>query len=85
MSLRLDGKNALITGAASGIGRASAIRFAEEGANVAVADRNLSAAEETATAGAQTRAGKASRFRLTSAIPLKSMRWLSEPSKSWVD
>jgi NAD(P)-dependent dehydrogenase (short-subunit alcohol dehydrogenase family) len=48
MSLRLDGKNALITGAASGIGRASAIRFAEEGANVAVADRNLSAAEETA-------------------------------------
>jgi NAD(P)-dependent dehydrogenase (short-subunit alcohol dehydrogenase family) len=50
MSLRLDGKNALITGAASGIGRASAIRFAEEGANVAVADRNLAAAEETAAA-----------------------------------
>jgi NAD(P)-dependent dehydrogenase (short-subunit alcohol dehydrogenase family) len=48
MSLRLDGKNALITGAASGIGRASALRFAEEGANVAVADRNLAAAEETA-------------------------------------
>src|SRR6202035_4462852 len=48
MSLRLDGKNALITGAASGIGRASAIRFAEEGANVAVADRNLAASEETA-------------------------------------
>jgi NAD(P)-dependent dehydrogenase (short-subunit alcohol dehydrogenase family) len=50
MSLRLDGKNALITGAASGIGRASAIRFAEEGANVAVADRNLAASEETAAA-----------------------------------
>src|SRR3984957_18609384 len=50
MSLRLDGKSALITGAASGIGRASAIRFAEEGANVAVADRNASAAEETAGA-----------------------------------
>jgi NAD(P)-dependent dehydrogenase (short-subunit alcohol dehydrogenase family) len=48
MSLRLDGKSALITGGASGIGRASAIRFAEEGAHVAVADRNLAAAEETA-------------------------------------
>jgi NAD(P)-dependent dehydrogenase (short-subunit alcohol dehydrogenase family) len=50
VSLRLDGKNALITGAASGIGRASAIRFAEEGANVCVADRQIAAAEETAAA-----------------------------------
>lgn len=33
-----DGQAALITGAASGIGRAIAIRFAEEGANVVVAD-----------------------------------------------
>jgi NAD(P)-dependent dehydrogenase (short-subunit alcohol dehydrogenase family) len=48
MSLRLEGKNALITGGASGIGRATAVRFAEEGANVFVADRHLAAAEETA-------------------------------------
>lgn len=48
MSLRLDGKNFLVTGGASGIGRASALRFAEEGANVCVADRQVKAAEETA-------------------------------------
>ncbi|MBX0295685.1 SDR family oxidoreductase [Haloarcula nitratireducens] len=35
---RLADQTALITGAASGIGRAIAIRFAEEGANVVVAD-----------------------------------------------
>ena len=37
---RLDAKVAVITGAASGIGRASAIRFAAEGASVVVADVN---------------------------------------------
>jgi 3-oxoacyl-[acyl-carrier protein] reductase len=38
MSERLEGKVAFITGAASGIGRAQAIRFAREGAAVVVAD-----------------------------------------------
>ena len=38
MAGRLDGKVAVITGAASGIGRASARRFAAEGAHVVVAD-----------------------------------------------
>lgn len=50
MAGRLEGKNAIVTGGASGIGRATAVRFAEEGANVVVADLNPDRAAETAAA-----------------------------------
>jgi NAD(P)-dependent dehydrogenase (short-subunit alcohol dehydrogenase family) len=44
---RLSGKQALVTGAGSGIGRASAIRFAQEGARVLVVGRSQENIDET--------------------------------------
>lgn len=45
---RLEGKVAVITGTAGGIGRASALRFAEEGACILGADVSVDANDETA-------------------------------------
>jgi len=42
---RFSGKTALVTGAASGIGRATALRLAGEGANVVIADINADAGD----------------------------------------
>jgi NAD(P)-dependent dehydrogenase (short-subunit alcohol dehydrogenase family) len=47
---RLDDRVAVVTGSATGIGRAIAIRLAEEGARVVVADRKIELGEETVKA-----------------------------------
>ncbi|MBI5946695.1 MAG: SDR family oxidoreductase [Chloroflexi bacterium] len=60
---KLEGKVALITGAGSGIGRASALCFHDEGAAVMCADINLEGARDTAAAISE-HGGKAAAIRL---------------------
>ena len=52
--MKLEGKVALITGAGSGIGQAIALRFAGEGADIAVNDIDPTSAENTAGAVRKT-------------------------------
>ncbi len=47
LSRSIEGKVALVTGSASGMGRATAYLFADEGAKVAILDLNAEAVEET--------------------------------------
>jgi NAD(P)-dependent dehydrogenase (short-subunit alcohol dehydrogenase family) len=60
---RLEGRVALVTGAASGIGRATEVRMAEEGATVVVTDVQDEAGEQTAAA-IRDRGGSASYLQL---------------------
>lgn len=61
---RLDGRRALVIGAGSGIGRESALALAAHGAEVICADRDLAAAEQTATNGPESVDGPLTAYRL---------------------
>ena len=58
---RFQGKTVIVTGGGGGIGGATARRFAAEGANVAVYDMNMDAAEKVA-AGIRAAGGQATAF-----------------------
>ena len=46
--MRLENKKAFVTGASRGIGKAIALAYADEGADVAITDRRTESLEETA-------------------------------------
>ncbi len=61
--MRLTGKVSIITGAGQGIGRATALKFAREGAKVALCDINLEGVAETVKA-IEAAGGEAAAFRI---------------------
>ena len=77
MNGRLDGKVSLITGTASGMGRAAALKFAQEGALVIGCDLNEAGNKET------IRLVEAAGFTMTGMAPVD----LSDPdvAKAWVE
>jgi len=62
---RLDGRVAIVTGGASGIGRATVLRFLAEGARVVVADMNESTGKETLELAAEDGFAEHVRFART--------------------
>jgi 3-oxoacyl-[acyl-carrier protein] reductase len=71
--MELEGKVAIVTGAGSGQGRATALLFASAGAKVVAADINLEGAEQTAEMVNQARPGHAAAIRC-------DVSWLDDAS-----
>src|SRR5574340_1002785 len=72
--MKLEGRVALVTGAGSGIGRAIAQRFTEEGARVIVNDVDLAAAQKTVDGmDARREQGEAVKADVSSSAEVKAM------------
>src|SRR2546421_9564939 len=80
--MRLNDKVAIVTGAASGIGKATAINFAREGARVMCADINVDGAQATARQIADT-SGEAESIRADVSLEEDVQAMIAETVKRW--
>ncbi len=76
--MRFSGKTAVVTGAASGIGKATALRLASEGASVMAADVDVAGGEELA----QTSNGRI-RFQRTDVTSVEDIAALMAEAAAW--
>jgi NAD(P)-dependent dehydrogenase (short-subunit alcohol dehydrogenase family) len=74
MTKEFEGKVALVTGGGSGIGRATAIAFAREGAKVVIGNRNVQRGEETVAM--IKKAGGTASFKRTDVLVTKEIETL---------
>jgi len=80
--MRLKDKTAIVTGAASGIGQATALKFGSEGALVMCADMNEDGAAKTAARIADL-GGKAASFRVDVTKEAEVQALVAETVKQW--
>jgi len=80
---RLDGKVALVTGGARGLGRTMALALAQAGAEVALAARNLGPCEETASATADASGRRCRGYQADVTVAADVERMVTEIEKDF--